>query len=513
MEALVLIIAVMVTAWPIPIIVAIVFASWVAQNWSRAKKYDELKPKLDNLDNYKRALEAKETDLSNRQKEWEEKVQSDIAAINTLAEEKSEGFPWLAKAYADYFHLQELKRASYLEHKAYPALTAAEHVRDIASERRKAEERCRTLEYKLAYYESYKGELDSYKPQLPNDRTQMMEAINALAKEKSHGFPWLAQAYADYFHLQDLRRASYLEHKAYPALKAAEHVREVASARRIAEKLYRTLKYQLEYYEKLFPWLVEFTSEDIDDLIRTFLDKKGRDALEEPEEPERKWLTDPEYQNLPTVERNQRALDRYSQRKKSKWEIGRDYERYIGYSYEMSGYNVYYQGIIEGLEDLGRDLIAVKGDNIEIVQCKCWSQERTIYEKHIFQLFGTTIEYYLKNMENKQPFQPALFPELLRSEGIKARFITSTKLSEKAKGFARVLQVEVVENFPLQHYPSIKCNVSRRTGEKIYHLPFDQQYDRTLVEEERNECYVETVKEAEALGFRRAFRWRGEISG
>jgi len=30
------------------------------------------------------------------------------------------------------------------------------------------------------------------------------------------------------------------------------------------------------------------------------------------------------------------------------------------------------------------------------------------------------------------------------------------------------------------------------------------------VEEERNECYVETVKEAEGLGFRRAYRWRGK---
>lgn len=57
----------------------------------------------------------------------------------------------------------------------------------------------------------------------------------------------------------------------------------------------------------------------------------------------------------------------------------------------------------------------------------------------------------------------------------------------------------------------LKCNVSRRTGEKIYHLPFDQQYDRTLIEEERNECYVETVAEAEKLGYRRAFRWRGNV--
>lgn len=35
-----------------------------------------------------------------------------------------------------------------------------------------------------------------------------------------------------------------------------------------------------------------------------------------------------------------------------------------------------------------------------------------------------------------------------------------------------------------------------------------RQYDRTLIEY-KDECYVQTVAEAEALGFRRAFRWKG----
>jgi len=48
-----------------------------------------------------------------------------------------------------------------------------------------------------------------------------------------------------------------------------------------------------------------------------------------------------------------------------------------------------------------------------------------------------------------------------------------------------------------------------RDGSKIYHLPFDQQYDSTIIKY-KNECYVETIAEAEALGFRRAFRWRGD---
>jgi len=62
---------------------------------------------------------------------------------------------------------------------------------------------------------------------------------------------------------------------------------------------------------------------------------------------------------------------------------------------------------------------------------------------------------------------------------------------------------------PLEQYPCIKCNVSLRDSEKIYHLPFDQQYDKTVIGHHKLECYVATVEEAERLGFRRAFRWHG----
>lgn len=377
----------------IGIIITISFFSWVFNNWSKARKYDELKPRLDNLD-------AAESDLKNRQVQWKKKVQLDI------------------------------------------------------------------------------------------------EAINTLAKEKSQGFPWLAQAYADYFHLQDLNRASYLEHKSHPAKKAAEHVREIAAERRIAEKLHKILRYQLEYYENLFPWLIDFKGEDIDDLIRQILEKrkKGQDYFEEPDDPAKKWLTAAEYDKLPRVEKYQLALDRYWQKKKSKWEIGRDYERYIGYLYESKGYHVYYQGIIEGLADLGRDLVISKDNHTEIIQCKYWSKEKQIHEKHVFQLYGTVIAYKIDHPKTQ----------------VSPCFVTSTKLSDRAKQFANELRIKILEDLPLEHYPCIKCNVSRINGTKIYHLPFDQQYDRTIIEEERNERYVETVKEAEALGFRRAFRWKGE---
>jgi hypothetical protein len=323
------------------------------------------------------------------------------------------------------------------------------------------------------------------------------QAIQTLAKEKSLGFPWLAQAYADFFELQDQKKASYLEHKSRPAVKAAEQVREIATEKRKAEKLWRVLKYQLDYYESLFPWLMELKGEDLDDLIRQQIqDKSDITQLASDEDPARHWLTEGEYNTLSTAEKYQLALDRYWQKRKSKWELGRDYERFIGYQYEANGWHVVYQGIVEGFSDLGRDLITTKEDYVHVIQCKYWSHEKTIHEKHIFQLFGTQIAYRIDHPRKK----------------VTGVFVTSTILSPKARQFAEILGISVREQVPLVIYPCVKCNVSRKTGEKIYHLPFDQQYDRTLVEEERHERYASTVREAEALGFRRAFRWRGEKS-
>jgi hypothetical protein len=72
------------------------------------------------------------------------------------------------------------------------------------------------------------------------------------------------------------------------------------------------------------------------------------------------------------------------------------------------------------------------------------------------------------------------------------------------------LQVECNENVGISDYPLVKCNISLRGGEKIYHLPFDQQYDRTKIKPERGEKYVYTVADAEKAGFRRAWKWRSD---
>jgi hypothetical protein len=149
--------------------------------------------------------------------------------------------------------------------------------------------------------------------------------------------------------------------------------------------------------------------------------------------------------------------------------------------------------LTQGFEDLGRDVLAERDGTLEVIQCKRWAQHKVIHEKHVFQLFGTMVAARIENPGKK----------------VVGTFTTTTRLSDRAREFAKVLNIKVEENFPLADYPRIKCNIARRSTERIYHLPFDQQYDSTRVEPDRGEFYAMTVEEAEAMGFRRAWRWRG----
>ncbi|MEH6993718.1 hypothetical protein V7075_13550 [Neobacillus drentensis] len=53
---------------------------------------------------------------------------------------------------------------------------------------------------------------------------------------------------------------------------------------------------------------------------------------------------------------------------------------------------------------------------------------------------------------------------------------------------------------------NIKGNVSYNTGEKIYHLPEDQFYDVTKINEDYGESWFCSEEEAEEAGFRRSER-------
>jgi hypothetical protein len=386
-----------------------------------------------------------------------------------------------------------------------------------ASKYRELKPRLDTLEQKEREFhesaEKIKQELKSKEESLDVAKIKAREDLEKIAKQKSMGFPWLAEAYADYFALRDKKIADLLKSKKHPALTASQAVSAIKQEKKILVKENKVVTYKLNYLEKLFPWISEIIAESEDDEIPVRIDENDESNDKDTEDRVRDYLTPEEYKSLPSVERNQKALDRYIQnRNKSKWAIGRDYEMYVGHLFSQKGYVIEYKGIIDGFDDLGRDVIAKKGNEVCIIQCKHWAQYKEIHEKHIFQLFGTTMEYWLKYFDgHKKQKSFEDFSNMLNEHRLRPIFFTSTSLSARAKEMANALSIEIVEGEPLGEFPRIKCNLN--SGEfggetKIYHLPMDQQYDRTIIGDRHGEFFAFTVKEAEDAGFRRAFKHR-----
>ncbi len=313
------------------------------------------------------------------------------------------------------------------------------------------------------------------------NKSEALKNAEIVLKDKSQDHPGYASFIQDLSESLDNYRIKKLSVK---AAKSADIVREIKAEKRQLIKERSMLFAQLAVYEDLFPWLEEFKEVPLEaaKAYVTYSDSEDGEYY-------KNWLSPEEYSKLPQKERLQLALDRWQKRKKTDWEAGIDYERYIGYIYEQEGYNVTYSGALNGLEDMGRDLVALKGNTTIVIQCKRWKEERQIHEKHIFQLFGTSILYGLQHPKEK----------------IIPLFVTTGTLSETAQKCAEKLDIQV-RHKKLGDYPMIKCNVNRTTGEKIYHLPFDQQYDKIIIEPEKGEQYVFTVNEAESLGYRHAFK-------
>jgi micrococcal nuclease len=74
----------------------------------------------------------------------------------------------------------------------------------------------------------------------------------------------------------------------------------------------------------------------------------------------------------------------------------------------------------------------------------------------------------------------------------------------------RILAISVILSFTLSACSSSDCNIkgniSYNTGEKIYHLPEDQFYDVTEIDESYGEECFCSEEEAEDAGFRKSLR-------
>jgi hypothetical protein len=289
----------------------------------------------------------------------------------------------------------------------------------------------------------------------------------------------------------------------HPAPSAAAQVKETRALARQWQQEAELLRNRLDLYEAQAPWLVEYSEYSVDEIIAGLQEEKEfRRSYDNGDDPVKIFLSPGEISKLSNVQRNQLALDRYweASRKRSAWTAGIQYERYIGYLYEREGCEVKYHGALRGKEDLGIDLICRKGDHIKVVQCKRLSPLKAIpvRENVIAQIFGAAMFFSMREGVESSLVDPVI--------------VTSYELSNEARQFAELLGVLVRENVVFEKYPCIKCNISGRSGERIYHLPFDQQYDSTKIGNVDGEFYAMTVIEAEKAKFRRAFRWRGQTS-
>lgn len=341
----------------------------------------------------------------------------------------------------------------------------------------------RRLQSKMEEYEKGIKKMQLECEQQISYQIKLNKALTNLLKSKTP-FREVAALKADFeTGIFEKDEHYYLRYKSHPAASAADKVKEIRNIYKASLLDSKQMLYKYEFLLNIFPELKD-SFEDEESLIHIKDHFSSLDDYNDNRDHARDWLTDDEYRRLSEDERNQLALDRYKKRKKSNWEIGVEYELFIGYLLREGKkpfdgrWHVVQFGEKKGVEDLGRDIIADRigldgKRTVYVIQCKRWSQQKTVHENAICQLFGTTIEYKIKHQD------------LLLYDFVPV-FITTTELSDMANKFAERLGVQVM-TIPMGDYPMIKCNINN--GEKIYHLPFDQQYHRTDISRDLcNDC-------------------------
>lgn len=340
---------------------------------------------------------------------------------------------------------------------------------------------------------------------LEDKNKELADRCNSLESliKSSTPFSLVAKMYADCRTAVFKDTEDYLRYKTRPAYTAADNIKRMRLKSEHHISKYKEMLYKYEFLIQSFPDIKNFIDNDAELLeISKYLSYSN---LKDNRDRSRDYLSEKEWLKLNVDERNQLALDRYIQgRKKSSWAIGRDYEMSCAHVLRNKNYEVVLHGIENGVHDLGRDLICysfakdlfggydLKNGVILIVQCKYWRRELEIRENVIMQLYGSTVSFKIEHdtLDSNVKVIPVLMiPEF-------------SKISDTALKFAKILNVHITRQ-NLVDFPRIKCNINQ--GNKIYHLPFDQQYDRTQIKNE-GEFYACTVAEAVGKGFRRAMR-------
>jgi len=180
-------------------------------------------------------------------------------------------------------------------------------------------------------------------------------------------------------------------------------------------------------------------------------------------------------------------------------EVGRDYERYIGYLYECAGWQVVFRGILRGVADRGRDLVCWNDKAVHIVQCKRWSANRLVDGSVVQQLIETTSDYVRrKHGEDQLVFDLPI----LGARSIRSVLFTTTSLLPDELGLAHQHNVRFRERYRMRSYPKIKC-YHTRAGDRVYLTPACYSYDSVSINYHKGDFHVHTEAEALRHGFQK----------
>lgn len=250
------------------------------------------------------------------------------------------------------------------------------------------------IPYIVDKIQNYKKGLEQREKDIQSQIERNSKIKNEIERiqDNTQDCPWLAERIADYFEMLDTSLEKYLRTKKNPAFKASQIVSEIKKEKRELIKENKKLQYQLSFLKSNFPMLEDAMQLNSDELTEALNMIYTADIEKDEYEIIKEYISPEEYKKLSTCEKYQLALDRYqNKKKKSLWQIGISYERYIGYIYENMKYNVIYNGALEKKGDFGRDVIAENHDEILIIQCKYWRKESVVRENAIFQLYGTMV--------------------------------------------------------------------------------------------------------------------------
>lgn len=300
----------------------------------------------------------------------------------------------------------------------------------------------------------------------------------------------MKKLFNDYYEKKCNWYEEYFRFKKRPSNKSADYIAEIKSEYKALQIENRQLKLTLS----------EFVS---DEEKNTVIEKEEHSFDDENKAYKYGKLSKEEWEDLSYIEKLDIVLDRYKNSWKDKLNIGLEFERYCGYLYEKKGYQVKYWGILNGKADGGIDLIAKNKTKTLYIQCKYWGNSKTIRENTISQLFGSALKMAIDNEETYESFI-----KKVKSEKIRIILLTKTGISEEAKQFCKKLSVIYKENIEIKlDYPRIKLVYGE---DKIFYIPTDLQYDNIIFSSSNKEygrCF--TCKEAENLGYRHCYKWRG----